>query len=110
MNMLMYITHGKQGYKKVSNVCINCMTFALSVDRQGVDIRWIVVEVGRVMSNWIATNELRFEARKVYDYNPKGRVIRILQQRWEKVISVQGIASQKVGEEWRDVPVVEEEE
>ena len=63
------------------------------------------------MSNWIATNELRFVKRRVYDYNPeKGRVVHRLQQKWEKVIAVQGIASQKVGEEWRDVPVVEEEE
>ena len=60
------------------------------------------------MDNWIATNELRFEARKVYDYNPKGRVVRILQQKWL------GEAEDSKGflyeiEEWRDVPVVEEE-
>ena len=66
------------------------------------------------MSNWTATNELRFVKRVASTARLGGRDIcsyrRILQQKWEKVISVQGIASQKVGEEWRDVPVVEEEE
>ena len=56
------------------------------------------------MSNWIPTNELRFVERGRYEDAET-----ILQQKWEKVIAVQGIASQKVGEEWRDVPVVEEE-
>ena len=56
------------------------------------------------MSNWTATNELRFEARKVYDYNPKGRVIRILQQKWE--LNDPKFMYQS---EWRDVPVEDEE-
>jgi hypothetical protein len=62
------------------------------------------------MSNWIATNELRFVKRRVYDYNPeKGRVVHILQQKW--VTTEWCVYSQEFveDEEWRDVPVVEEE-
>ena len=56
------------------------------------------------MSNWIATNELRWVIREEFHGLSK-----ILQQKWEEVITMQGIASQKVAVEWRDVPVVEEE-
>lgn len=60
-----------------------------------------------VMSNWIATNELRFVKRRVYDYNPKkGRVVRILQQGW---VLFDDTDDTHTLEEWRDVPVVEEE-
>lgn len=61
------------------------------------------------MSNWTATNELRFVARRVYDYNPeKGRVVRILQQKW-KHNEASYYGGRIVSEEWRDVPVVEED-
>lgn len=56
------------------------------------------------MSNWIATNELRFVERGRYEDAET-----ILQQKWL------GEAEDSKGflyeiEEWRDVPVVEEEE
>ena len=61
------------------------------------------------MSNWIPTNELRFVKRRVYDYNPeKGRVVHILQQKW-KHNEASYYGGRIVSEEWRDVPVVEEE-
>ena len=62
------------------------------------------------MSNWIATNELRFVKRRVYDYNPeKGRVVRILQQKWADKDPTKENWLYPVKYEWRDVPVVEEE-
>jgi hypothetical protein len=69
------------------------------------------------MSNWEATNQLRFVERSIkgkwigdYYGEPmyESRVVRILQQKWL------GEAEDSKGflyeiEEWRDVPVVEEE-
>lgn len=62
------------------------------------------------MSNWTATNELRFVKRRVYDYNPeKGRVVHILQQKWHLSEYIEGEGWKYSKTEWRDVPVVEEE-
>jgi hypothetical protein len=62
------------------------------------------------MSNWIATNELRFVMR-VEDVPVTGRpyitsrkTLRILQQKWE--LNDPKFMYQS---EWRDVPIVEEE-
>jgi hypothetical protein len=60
-------------------------------------------------SNWVATNELRWIVRDISRDTTFNWDKQILQQKWEEVITMQGIASQKVAEEWRDVPVVEEE-
>ena len=49
------------------------------------------------MSNWIATNELRYYWLEGDDYDE-----RILQQKWLCVPSEEYVY------EWRDVPVVEE--
>ena len=57
------------------------------------------------MSNWIPTNELRFVERGRYEDAET-----ILQQKWvgEGVSAYTG--EWEAMEEWRDVPVVEEEE
>jgi hypothetical protein len=56
------------------------------------------------MSNWIATNELRFVDRGLYE-----DIEIVLQQKW--VTTEWCVYSQEFveDEEWRDVPVVEEE-
>jgi hypothetical protein len=69
------------------------------------------------MSNWTATNELRFVERSIkgkwigdYYGEPmyESRVVRILQQKW-KHNEASYYGGRIVSEEWRDVPVVEEE-
>ena len=64
------------------------------------------------MSNWIATNELRFVKRVASTARLGGRDIcsyrRILQQKW-KHNEASYYGGRIVSEEWRDVPVVEEE-
>ena len=62
------------------------------------------------MSNWTATNELRFEAREQYGEDDQGMftVTRlVLQQKW-KSNEFDYEASDYV-HEWRDIPVVEQE-
>jgi hypothetical protein len=56
------------------------------------------------MSNWIPTNELRFVERGRYEDAET-----ILQQKW-KHNEASYYGGRIVSEEWRDVPVVEEEE
>ena len=61
------------------------------------------------MSNWIATNELRFVERN-REASVVGRpipTVRILQQKWERYESEWYEGQPEI--EWRDVPVVEEE-
>ena len=67
------------------------------------------------MSNWIATNELRFVERTIkgkwvgdYYGEPmyESRVVRILQQKWTRHENSYQ-KGELVFEEWRDVPVVE---
>lgn len=61
------------------------------------------------MSNWIATNELRFVERN-REASVVGRpipMVRILQQKWECYVKEDDyLRTLKI--EWRDVPVVEE--
>ena len=64
------------------------------------------------MTDWTATNELRFIERSVLGYYygdaAKEMVIRrILQQKWERYESEWYEGEPEV--EWRDVPIVEEE-
>ena len=64
------------------------------------------------MSNWTATNELRFEAREQYGEDDQGMftVTRlVLQQKWHLAEYIEGEGWQYSKTEWRDVPVVEEE-
>jgi hypothetical protein len=56
------------------------------------------------MSNWIATNELRFVVRDVSNDSTFNWDKKILQQKWE--LNDPKFMYQS---EWRDVPVVEEE-
>lgn len=63
------------------------------------------------MSNWIATNELRFVERN-REASVVGRpipMVRILQQKWVQGDVMLLSNPPKPVEEWRDVPVVEEE-
>jgi hypothetical protein len=69
------------------------------------------------MSNWIATNELRFVERSIkgkwigdYYGEPmyESRVVRILQQKWIGK-DVDSTGYEYDIDEWRDVPVAEEE-
>ena len=66
------------------------------------------------MSNWIATNELRFVDRILKWESGEGdtriplQTIRILQQKWECHVKEDDyLRTLKI--EWRDVPVVEKE-
>ena len=61
------------------------------------------------MSNWIPTNELRFVERKflVEEMNTSVELT-VLQQRWIGK-DVDSTGYEYDIEEWRDVPVVEEE-
>ena len=55
------------------------------------------------MSNWIATNELRFVDRGLYE-----DIEIVLQQKWECYVKEDDyLRTLKI--EWRDVPTVEEE-
>ena len=56
------------------------------------------------MSNWIATNELRFVDRGLYE-----DIEIVLQQKWEKKVLNEDTFCYYTECEWRDVPVVEEE-
>jgi hypothetical protein len=64
----------------------------------------------------IPTPELRFVERQL-NYNPftgesfsRSSPVRILQQRWRKVVyNAHGVAHHTDIEEWRDVPVVNED-
>lgn len=63
------------------------------------------------MSNWIATNELRYIKRKFQsamfeDVLMEGKV---LQQKWETIAKRDPTKDYELLSEWRDVPVVEEE-
>ena len=66
------------------------------------------------MSNWIATNELRFVKRILKWESGEGntriplKTMHILQQKW-KHNEASYYGGRIVSEEWRDVPVVEEE-
>jgi hypothetical protein len=61
------------------------------------------------MSNWIPTNELRFVEREAPQDNfLHPHKLRILQQKW-KHNEASYYGGRIVSEEWRDVPVVEEE-
>lgn len=59
------------------------------------------------MSNWTATNELRFVERD-YGNTEETYRVRILQQKW-KHNEASYYGGRIVSEEWRDIPVVEEE-
>ena len=66
------------------------------------------------MSNWTATNTLRFVER-VEDVPVTGRpyitsrkTLRILQQKWHLAEYIEGEGWMYSKTEWRDVPVVEE--
>ena len=68
---------------------------------------------GGYMSNWGATNELRFVERKErvwpdYVECSDSWNKTILQQRWETIVQFPSGNFETVSE-WRDVPVVEEE-
>ena len=56
------------------------------------------------MSNWIATNELRFVERGRYEDTEA-----VLQQKWADKDPTKENWLYPVKYEWRDVPVVEEE-
>ena len=63
------------------------------------------------MSNWTATNELRFVDVKEYNtFHPDDgyEIVRTLQQKW-KHNEASYYGGRIVSEEWRDVPVMEEE-
>ena len=55
------------------------------------------------MGNWVATNELRFVDRGLYE-----DIEMVLQQKWEREFRETN-KTRTVLYEWRDVPVVEEE-
>lgn len=62
------------------------------------------------MSNWIATNELRWTDRKEHrTFHPEDfDVVRILQQKWECYVKEDDyLRTLKI--EWRDVPIAREE-
>jgi hypothetical protein len=66
------------------------------------------------MNHWTATEELRFVEREVayawVDGEPKAfDTHTILQQKWELWEYIEGYGFSVAKEEWRDVPVVEEE-
>ena len=70
------------------------------------------------MSNWTATNELRFVERCIkgelshfYYGEPyyHTNIVRILQQKWHLSEYIEGEGWKYSKTEWRDVPVVEEE-
>ena len=56
------------------------------------------------MSNWTATNELRFVDRGLYE-----DIEIVLQQKWHLAEYIEGEGWKYSKTEWRDVPVVEEE-
>ena len=56
------------------------------------------------MSNWTATNELRFVDRGLYE-----DIEIVLQQKWETIARRDPTKDCEILSEWRDVPVVEEE-
>ena len=63
------------------------------------------------MSNWAATNQLRFVDVKEYNtFHPDDgyEIVRTLQQKWENIVQMPN-GDFEIVSEWRDVPVVEEE-
>ena len=62
------------------------------------------------MADWVNTNELRFVQRYITmsGYLPHGR--NILQQRWVKVGTLHSAPLTPDNSEWRDVPLVVENE
>ena len=66
------------------------------------------------MSNWTATNELRFVKRILKWESGEGntriplKTMNILQQKWEKMARRDPTKDYEIVSEWRDVPIVEE--
>lgn len=65
------------------------------------------------MSNWAATNELRFVDKTIKQVDQTGIVqvvttVRALQQKWETIARRDPTKDYEILSEWRDVPVVEE--